>query len=87
MANDMQAPATKQDIAILMEQIGTYYDRTERRFIELDEKIERKAEETKRYFDVVAEDMRHDYLGAHKDRIENHEDRIRRLEKKTGVAA
>lgn len=91
MAHDDQAPATKLDIRLLMAQIGEYYNRTERRVADLEETLEKKIlaaeERTKRYFDVVAEAMRHDYLGAHKDRIENHENRIRRLEEHSGLLA
>lgn len=85
MEHDDQAPATKLDIHLLMAQIGDYYDRTENRMTDLERKIQESEERTKRHFDVVAETMRHDYLGAHKDRIENHENRIRRLEEHSGL--
>ena len=49
--------------------------------------IDKKHEETMRYFDVVAEDIRHDFGSANreeidvlKDRTNNHEKRIKRLE-------
>lgn len=38
-------------------------------------------------FHVVAEDMRHDAFGIQKDRIADHEHRITRLERRTGVKA
>ena len=42
-------------------------------------------EDIMRYFDVTVETIRHDLLGANKDRIEQHEDRIRRLEQRIGL--
>ena len=37
------------------------------------------------HFDVTVEAIRHDLLGANRDRIENHEDRILRLERHGGL--
>jgi uncharacterized membrane-anchored protein YhcB (DUF1043 family) len=51
-------------------------------------------EETMRHFDVVAENLFHDLAGAHrdeiqvlKDRKDDHERRIRRLERAVGTVA
>lgn len=68
------APATKDDIKQLMESIGRVYDANQR-----------WANEIVRHFDVTVETIRHDLLGANKDRIEDHEDRITRLERRAGV--
>ncbi|MCF7845149.1 MAG: hypothetical protein K9M03_04975 [Kiritimatiellales bacterium] len=83
MAQDNTAPATKKDIKILMDEIGKLYDANLK-----------WKEEITRHFDVVAENMHHDLLGAHKDDIENlknakndHEQRIHRLEKHTELVA
>ena len=71
---------------MLMDQIGRYYLKTESRFNELDDRFIEYKEEIKRYFDVRVEDIRHDLLGVNKDKIELHEDRIRRLERHAGFA-
>ena len=82
-------PATKADIRLLMEQMGSLYRKMEVRFADVfehvDKKIAASEERTKRHFDVVAENMRHDYLGAYKDRIENLDIRVQRLEHHTGL--
>jgi hypothetical protein len=80
MADDTQASATKEDIRLLMEQIGTYYSKTQEQIAEMEERV-------MRHFDLTVETIRHDLLGANKDKIENHEDRIRRLERHTGLLA
>lgn len=79
-----------------MDQIGTYYLKTESRFADVYDRfdkidlrfndIDRCFEDMKRYFDVCVETIRHDLLGANKDKIESHEDRIRRLERHAGFA-
>ena len=61
---------------MLMEQIGTYYDKTEKKIAESEERM-------KQHFDVVAENLHYDMVGVHKDRI----DRIKRLEDHTDVLA
>lgn len=87
MVTDDRAPATKQDVKLLMEQVGDYYRRTEQKFAELRDDMREWKKEIIHEFHIVAEDMRHDYLGAHKDRIENHENRITRIERHTGLTA
>ena len=78
---DPQAPATKEDIGVLMEQIGKYYLQTERRF-----------EELKLYFDASVENIRSDLEGANhdeisvlQDRSHDHELRLRKVEKRVRV--
>jgi hypothetical protein len=80
MADDNQVPATKEDIRLLMEQVGTYYSQTQEQIAEMEERM-------MRHFDLTVETIRHDLLGANKDKIENHEDRIGRLERHTGLLA
>lgn len=74
-----------------MEEIGKLYDRVGHMIEESEERtmqhIKDSEEQTKLHFDVVSENMRHDFLGAHKDRIENHENRIHRLEDHVGLVA
>ncbi len=71
MSKASQAPATKEDIRMLMDHIGTFYDRTDKRLLAVEDRIggvEAKMkewkEEIKRHFDLVAENIRHDALGA-----------------------
>jgi uncharacterized protein YhaN len=82
MVDSLQAPATKLDIKLLMEQIGAYYERTEKQIAhmkenmeewqtELEEHMKEWKEETMSHFDDVAKH----YLG------------FRRLERHTGSRA
>jgi archaellum component FlaC len=124
MAQDMSAPATKEDIGLLMEQMGTFEDRMgtfedkmgtmedrmgtmedrmgtmedrmgtmedrmgtmEGKVGSLERKFEVWKEEVKEHFNLVAENLRYDLVGIYKDRTEDHEHRIKRLERKTGLA-
>ena len=75
-----------------MEQMGKHYDRTHRDMGQWKEEMEQKMkqwkEEIKRHFDVVAENIKHDFLhGALPDKIEQHEDRIVRLEQHVSLVA
>lgn len=74
--DESQAPATKADIAALMDQIGKLYDANEG-----------WKEEVLRHFDVVAEQIKHDFNGAFSDKVEQHEERLLRLEEHVGLAA
>lgn len=97
MTNDAQSPATKGDIQTLMEYIHHAFEDMERRFQNLEHGFEALEKDVatqlkesegrvKRYFDVIAENIRHDLLkGALHDKIEQHEDRIQRLEQQTGL--
>ena len=84
--DDDQAPASKTDIRMLMEQMGAYYDKTEDRIATLEENLKEWKEEIKRHFDVVVEDIRHDLQGANRDEIESTKDRVTRLEQRAGIA-
>ncbi len=60
----------------------------------LEHKLDKYKDEIMRHFDVVAENIRHDLLGAKSDEIEllkdthhDHERRIRRLERSAGLIA
>jgi hypothetical protein len=79
MPKDASPPATKHDVRLLMEQMGRHYDQVERR-------LAAHEEEIKRHFDVTVEHIRHELGGANKDRIENHELRLARLEQHTRLA-
>lgn len=82
---DDTTPATKADIQMLMDSIGKLYDANERWKDEV-------MSDVKRHFDVVVEQIRHDLKGAnreaievHKDRTNDHETRIGRLEARAGI--
>ena len=60
----------------------------DQQFQTLMEYIKNEAEETRRHFNVVAENIHHDMLkGALNDKVEQHEDRIQLLEQHAGLAA
>jgi hypothetical protein len=87
MSNDDQAPASKQDIRLLMQAIGTFYDQTNRRLVSLEEMILASEERMKEHVDLAVETIRHDLLGANRDRVEDHEHRIVRLEQHAKLKA
>ncbi len=101
MTDDATAPATKQDIAMLMEEFGKMWiwkgEMEEKMLLwkqELREEIFRGNKEMKEHFDLVAENMHHDMRAAHreeievlKDRSKDHGKRIGRLEQAVGLAA
>jgi predicted nucleic acid-binding Zn-ribbon protein len=85
---DDSAPATKNDIAMLMDEIGKLYDANEKWKDEILEANEKWKDELKKHFDVIAENIHHDMLkGALNDKVEQHEDRIQNLEQHTGLIA
>lgn len=48
--------------------------------------VDASAQETRRHFDFMVETLRHNLIhGALNDKVEQHEDRIRALERRTGV--
>jgi hypothetical protein len=86
------APATKEDIGLLMEAIGKLYSANQQWKEEiidhLDKRVAASEAQTKAHFDLVAENITHDFQhGALHDRIEQHGDRIGRLERHVGLAA
>ncbi len=80
-------PATKDDIQMLMGEIGKLYDANERWKDEILGTNQQRKEEIKRHFDLTVETIRHDLQGANRDRIENHEDRIVRIEQRLKIVA
>jgi len=73
MTNDENSPASKADIRMMMGQMGDCYSKTEVQIADFKEEIVHE-------FKIITEQLRHDLLGTHKDKIENHEDRLVRLE-------
>ncbi len=67
-------PASKEDITMLMGEIGKLYDANKR-----------WKDEIMQHFDVVAENIRHDALGANRDEVERLKDRVTRLEEVVGT--
>lgn len=82
---DDQAAATKQDISMLMEQMGTLYDANERWKDEILDANEKWKDEIIHEFHLVAEDSKHDIGGVQNDRIAGVENRVTRLEQHTGM--
>jgi hypothetical protein len=94
MADDQTAPATKEDIQMLLEQFGKMYDVQERWKNELHKDMEIWKEELKDHFDLAVEQIRHELVSANREEIEvlkdghnDHGARIIALEKVTGLAA
>jgi len=73
--SDGSPPATKADIDLLMGTLAKLYDANER-----------WKDELKEHFDLKIEIMQSELAGAKHDRIENHEDRILRLEEHVAAA-
>ncbi|MEK7218184.1 MAG: hypothetical protein AAB728_01825 [Patescibacteria group bacterium] len=91
---DHTAPATKQDIALLMESIGKLYNADERWKDEIIDANERWKDEIIRHVDVTVENIRHELRSANreeievlKDRSKDHGARIQRLESAAGLSA
>jgi len=88
---DDQSPATKKDLRLLMEQIAAYYDKTEKRIDEHQISLEKHMLQWKHEiigeFHIVVGQLRHDFKGAFGDKLAQHEDRIVRLERHTGLLA
>lgn len=88
MTFDSTAPATKQDVRLLMDEIGKLYRANERWKDEILDADEKWKEELKQHFDVIAENIKYDFLhGALPDKIQNHENRLVRLEDRVGIVA
>lgn len=68
-----------------MDQMGNYYQKTEQRFTDMEEKMEEWKEEIVHEFRIVAENIKHDFQGAFHDKLEQHENRIVRLESRVGL--
>ena len=68
---DEQIPATKADIQMLMDSIGKLYDAN----------VFWK-EELKDHFDLVIEDLRHDFLGVRNDEVVLLSDKTKDLDKR-----
>tara|TARA_Y100000310_G_C20512294_1_gene729467 strand:- start:717 stop:1019 length:303 start_codon:yes stop_codon:yes gene_type:complete len=99
MANDGISPATKQDIQILMQYIHDAFEDMEKRFNNLRKEVKEQMKEhhkkckvqhieTRRHFDVVAENIHHDLAkGALSDKVEQNSDRIERIEDHIGLVS
>lgn len=97
MTNDDKAAATKQDIQLLMLQMTEFRDDV----IELREGVtelrkgmtDSRRENRQWKKDIIGEfhiftgQLLHDFRGAFGDRVSQHEDRINRLERHTGLLA
>lgn len=89
--NDDHTPATKKDLRDLEWRIAATIDaQLEQSEGRIDAKMSAKLEELEsrltRHFTLVAENLVHDFQGIFKDRLEQHEDRLTRLEQHTGLA-
>jgi hypothetical protein len=88
MTDDQSAAATKEDIRLLMEQIGGFIMKTDDKLEEMRDEIRASEERMKAHFDLVAETIKFDFQhGAIPDKIAQHEDRLVRVEQHLGLAA
>jgi hypothetical protein len=90
MTSDATAPATKQDIAMIMEAFVHAEIRMDAKIEEFKQEIlvyvDDSAKETRRHFDVMVETLHHNLVrGALNDKVQQHEDRILVLERRAGV--
>ena len=90
MHDDKQTAATKQDVQLLMQEIGKLYDANQRWKQEVmqntDDRISASEERVMGHFDLVAENIKYDFQGAFNDKLVQHERRIIRLERKAGLS-
>lgn len=72
----------KGDIQMVRGDLQKLEERTDTK---MDAKFEKFAATITQHMNVVAENLVHDFNGIFKDRLEQHEDRIVRLEKHVGL--
>jgi hypothetical protein len=84
-------PATKEDVRMLMDHIGGFYDKADGRLRSLEDQVkelrtEAAASEERviRHFDVAVEQIRQDLLGATRDKLVALEERVARIEDAIG---
>jgi predicted RNase H-like nuclease (RuvC/YqgF family) len=100
MVDASQAPATKQDVQMLMEEqtklhiaIADLEVRLEEKLdTKMDQKMEKWAQFLMRSIEVLFENFSHNYISAKKDlvellkdKLENHNRRIEVLERRAGL--
>ncbi|MDO8649380.1 MAG: hypothetical protein Q7R81_06390 [Candidatus Peregrinibacteria bacterium] len=94
MPKDNHQPATKKDVRLMQKDMRTTQKDLRKEMKEMEKRITTNMDwkldtmETRlvQHFNVVAEKLVHDFNGIFKDRLEQHEDRIIRLEQHTGLA-
>lgn len=85
---DANAPATKKDLRDLEQVVKKDLTDLEQRIDQqMDAKLTEMETRLVQHFNVVAENLVADFKGIFKDRLEQHEDRIVRLERKAGLLA
>jgi hypothetical protein len=94
MTNAGTAPATKDDIRMLMDEFGKMYDSMEKWKDWLHSDMETWKQELKAHFDLSVEQTRYELVSANREEIEVLKDghrenrkRIVALERTTGLAA
>ena len=91
----MRAPREPMTIAQLKRSMDSRFRRVDQRFRRVDlefrrvrEEVRQQSEQTRRHFDVVAESLRDDLrlfaeaIRANSERLDDHEVRLRRLERR-----
>ena len=75
----MQVGADIRRVAERVQTLSRRFDSLDRRFDRLEAKVDTLKEELIDGFRVVAEEMRHDFVGATKDQLADHERRPTQL--------
>ncbi|MEK7136660.1 MAG: hypothetical protein AAB853_00075 [Patescibacteria group bacterium] len=84
---DDAAPATKKDVSLLMRAIGRSYDANEKWKDEILGANEKWKDEIIGEFHIIVGQLRHDFKGAFADKLQQHENRIVRVERHLRLAA
>lgn len=91
MTNDDTNPATKKDVRLVKNDVGLLKSdvrlvKNDVRIVQKDiQRLDKKIDDLRLHFDVVAENLIHDFKGIFGDRLSQHEDRLKRLERHTGL--
>lgn len=95
MTDDTTAPATKQDIAMLMEEFGKIWmwkedvdqwrTNMDQWKVDFERKLDVWKQELKEHFDLVAENIRYDFRAANREEIEVLKDRSKDHGKRIGA--
>lgn len=85
MTKTTSAPATKQDVRLIMEELGKLYDANEGWKTEIVGKMETWKKEVIEGFHVVAENIHKDAISANKETIDLHRNRIENIENVLGL--
>jgi DNA repair ATPase RecN len=87
--DDTKSPATKADITRLENRLGERFDKIDERFDGIDERFDNLVERMESGFDAVTArvDRVLAMVGNDKERLDDHEKRLTKLETAVGIAS